>query len=236
MADPYQDHPDVSPGVDSIWSSVGGATMWVPGSANGGSITAVYNVVGQYGADNTGVVDATTAIQNALDAANTAGGGVVYVPRGSYLFTQLKMYSNVCLWLDGTLTQKAGTNTATIVNAAYVAGTGRDSNISIIGRGKIDRGANAGTGLNRNIVMFQRVDGVVIKGLGGLLNFASTGGKFAVNLYACTNFEVGGLQLSVAADGVHITHPRSRPASASPRPSCRRSGTASSRPSRPRPP
>lgn len=45
MADPYQDHPSNSPGVDSVWSSVGGSTLWVPGSVNGGSMPAVTSAV-----------------------------------------------------------------------------------------------------------------------------------------------------------------------------------------------
>ncbi len=37
-----------------------------------------------YGADTTGASDATTAIQSAIDAAQTAGGGVVRLPSGLY--------------------------------------------------------------------------------------------------------------------------------------------------------
>jgi len=37
-----------------------------------------------YGADNTGAIDATDAIQAAIDTAGTAGGGIVYLPEGTY--------------------------------------------------------------------------------------------------------------------------------------------------------
>ncbi len=37
-----------------------------------------------YQADRTGVLDATAAIQTALDAAGAAGGGIVYLPPGTY--------------------------------------------------------------------------------------------------------------------------------------------------------
>ncbi len=43
----------------------------------------IFNTVTNYGADNTGAADATTAIQNAIDAAEVAGG-VVYLPAGLY--------------------------------------------------------------------------------------------------------------------------------------------------------
>jgi hypothetical protein len=38
-----------------------------------------------YLADNTGAQDATRAIQRALDAVGSAGGGTVYLPAGTYL-------------------------------------------------------------------------------------------------------------------------------------------------------
>ena len=46
---------------------------------------AVYDVTqAPYNADKTGVNDATVAIQNAINAAQSAGGGVVYLPAGTY--------------------------------------------------------------------------------------------------------------------------------------------------------
>lgn len=45
---------------------------------------ATYNVVTQYGADSSGTNDSTNAIQNAINAAGAAGGGIVYLPAGTY--------------------------------------------------------------------------------------------------------------------------------------------------------
>jgi hypothetical protein len=74
----------------------------------GGSITAVYNVK-SYGAVGDGVTDDTTAIQAAITAAENAGGGTVYFPRGKYAASGLTA--------QGTLTfEGAG-------GAAHVAGT-----------------------------------------------------------------------------------------------------------------
>jgi hypothetical protein len=46
-----------------------------------GDLTAY---VTAYGADNTGIADSTTAIQNAINAVSTAGGGTVVFPAGTY--------------------------------------------------------------------------------------------------------------------------------------------------------
>ena len=40
--------------------------------------------VRDYGADSTGVADSTTAIQAAIDVCGAAGGGIVYLPEGTY--------------------------------------------------------------------------------------------------------------------------------------------------------
>jgi len=64
----------------------------VPKPAN----NKLFNVVKDYGADNTAKSDATAAIQKALDDAKANKGGIVYLPAGKY-------------HLDGTLTVSAGT-------------------------------------------------------------------------------------------------------------------------------
>lgn len=43
-----------------------------------------YNAVTGYGADPTGAADSTVAIQNAINAASSVGGGIVWLPAGIY--------------------------------------------------------------------------------------------------------------------------------------------------------
>jgi hypothetical protein len=45
---------------------------------------ATFNVVTGYGADSSGIADSTVAIQNAINAAQAAGGGIVWMPAGTY--------------------------------------------------------------------------------------------------------------------------------------------------------
>jgi hypothetical protein len=50
-----------------------------------------------YGAIGDGSTDDTTAVQDAIDAVNTAGGGVVYFPRGTYSVSALTLKAYVHL-------------------------------------------------------------------------------------------------------------------------------------------
>jgi hypothetical protein len=81
--------------------------------------TLVVNAVTQYGADNTGATDTTVALQSALDAVGSAGGGVVFLPAGVYkiqpqgsnVYSLWMKYSNVVL-------RGAGTEQTFLYNAA----------------------------------------------------------------------------------------------------------------------
>lgn len=68
---------------------------WVSDFAAVGAID-VFNVqASPYAADPTGANDCTAAIQAAIDAATAAGGGTVYIPRGTYrLLSQLSTADN----------------------------------------------------------------------------------------------------------------------------------------------
>jgi len=86
VSDPYQDHPSNPPstGVDSVWSSVGGATQWV---ANSGSNPSVFDVTsGPYNAKVDGATDDTAAWTAALAdavayALNGHGAATISCPK-----------------------------------------------------------------------------------------------------------------------------------------------------------
>src|SRR5260370_7356905 len=91
----------------------GRTAQWVAGLEFRGGIPncptgsgTIFNAHTTYGADNTGVTDATTAIQNALNAAgaaaSAANGCVVYLPTGTYLvINTLALKSNVFFRVNG---------------------------------------------------------------------------------------------------------------------------------------
>jgi parallel beta-helix repeat protein len=95
---------------------------------------AVFAVPSTFG---DGATDATAAIQAALDAANTAGGGRVYVPDGTYLITTaLTIGSNTHLELGPRATVKRNAaidnmlrNKSNNTTGAY----GQASNITVSG-------------------------------------------------------------------------------------------------------
>lgn len=92
--------------------------------------------VKDYGAKGDGVTDDTAAFTRALSAANAAGGGVVYVPAGTFITTTLTLYPYVHLVGAGIsatkLKLKSGTNADLIQRdvasiSLYAAqGTGSD--------------------------------------------------------------------------------------------------------------
>lgn len=89
-----------------------------------------------YGADPTGVNDSTTAIQAAIDAANSAGGGCVYFPTGLYLAgttSNITMQSNVSLVGDGPSSKiKLADNSPILASTSLFAATSK-TNIVVSG-------------------------------------------------------------------------------------------------------
>lgn len=69
-------------------ASTWGSFIWDGGTGAGGTMSGVdwYNVK-DYGAIGNGVHDDTSAIQSAINTAQTAGAGVIYFPTGTYKVT-----------------------------------------------------------------------------------------------------------------------------------------------------
>lgn len=79
----------------------------ISGTSAGGLYTNVYDAVGLYGMVQ-GNTDTSTQLQNALTAANNAGGGIVYVGPGTYSLANYVVIGNNT-WLllsEGTILQR----------------------------------------------------------------------------------------------------------------------------------
>lgn len=120
-----------------------GSTSWYSHYTQLDTLTrAMFNAV-NYGADKTGVADSGTAIQNAINAASSAGGGTVYLPAGVYLLNAaLIMKSRVTLVGDGVAYGDGAVGTRLYQNSSTAAClTAADQrymavqNLTIIGTG-----------------------------------------------------------------------------------------------------
>jgi len=78
-----------------------------------------FDVVADCGADASGKADATAAIQKAIAAAEAAGGGVVYLPAGTFRVQpeQDRRYA-LCVRKGGVVLRGAGPDKTFILNAA----------------------------------------------------------------------------------------------------------------------
>ena len=113
----------------------------------------IYNVVAApYNANNQGSGWATTGIQNAVNDANAAGGGIVYVPSGVYYVGNLTLKSNVQMFMapgavfrfhgDGpSYTQDAFKSSQNRWLTWWIKTAVGATNVKIYGRGTLDANA-----------------------------------------------------------------------------------------------
>lgn len=85
-------------------------------------VIADYDVT-DYGADNTGVNDATESIQNAINDCYNAGGGTVWMPAGTYKVTNtIYIKSFVTLRGDWRDPDSSGVDYGTVISAQVASG------------------------------------------------------------------------------------------------------------------
>jgi polygalacturonase len=105
------------------------------------SIPARVFKVSTYGAVGDGARDNTTSIQNAINAANAAGGGIVEIPAGTFLSGPITLLSRVNLRLDeGAVLRMLpfGKYPGGRTNAPTFIGCERVEDLEISGFGTID--------------------------------------------------------------------------------------------------
>ena len=161
---------------------------------------AWYSVV-EYGAVGDGVTDDTSAIQAAIDACATAGGGVVYFPPGTYAVTQITINAQDNVQLKGT------GNASVILwawNAAAAAGsmltiTGSDhnkiNNLVFDGSGLLNPDAGrdnhlikvSGAGGTTELQIMNNTFQGMIAASGDGLHVVGTAGNLVSRIWACNN-------------------------------------------------
>jgi Pectate lyase superfamily protein len=131
-ADPHGDRAFTTGLVNPITTGVNGPNGYVKANSSGfipsalisgsattgGIYSGVYDAVTMFGAVAGNGLDQSTALQNALNAAGTAGGGIVYIGPGTFSISNyLIMPSNVWLLMNpGTKLQRIPGS----VNAPYM--------------------------------------------------------------------------------------------------------------------
>jgi polygalacturonase len=177
---------------------------------------ATFNVR-DYGATGNGSSNDTAAINNAITAANSAGGGTVLFPAGTYkAATSIHMKSNVTLQLDAGSTIMGASNDTydapesnpfdqyqdyghSHFHNAMIWGNNL-TNIGFVGTGTIDGGGhlitgNPGSGEADKIISLTRCNGLTLSGIR-----LRRGGHFAALTNNCNNITSDRLRIDTASD------------------------------------
>lgn len=110
-------------------------------SASGSSSDHTFDVIA-YGATGNGTTDDTTSLQAAINAANAAGGGVVFMPTGNYKITSaLTIYTGITLRGAGRESSFISQSSTT---AKGIIGTDISS---VVLEGFLLQGPNSGSGI-----------------------------------------------------------------------------------------
>lgn len=126
----------------------------------------VFNVK-SFGAIGDGNADDAPAIQAALNAADLNGGGIVYVPEGTYsLSTTLIIYSNTVFWCSPNTIIRRGADTfSELIRSANMGAGGYDGIQNVTLRGGIwDHRGNVYT-LGGTVISFGHCRGITVEGL-----------------------------------------------------------------------
>ena len=192
-------------------------------SAYVSSIAAVFNVR-DFGAKGDGKTIDSPAINQAILAADSAGGGTIYIPAGNYMSYSIRLKSNITIyWESGaTITAAVHTETEGYDEAepneynmyqdfghshwknSLMWGIGLE-NITICGQGTIDgtqgltRGGSRQKGLGNKAIALKLCRNVVLKDIKMLFC-----GHFALLATGVDNMIIDNLMIDTNRDGLNI--------------------------------
>lgn len=150
-----------------------------------GSIPQALVNVREHGARGLGEGLESGAIQKALDGAAAAGGGTVYIPPGRYVCGNLRLRSNVSIWID---------------NGAIVEMSARDTDFPPPEQLGYNAHADAATSLfHRSLFFGEDVHDVAIYGEGRIDGRREkSGGPKPIALRRCSNVAIRGITIEKA--------------------------------------
>ncbi|WP_309252396.1 glycosyl hydrolase family 28-related protein [Paenibacillus spongiae] len=101
-------------GIAGIGMYAAGSAGWPKTAAAATSVNSYYDVM-DYGAAGNGMTDDRAAIQSAINAAQSAGGGVVFLPKGTYAVSGT-------LTITGHNVGLAGVGGSSVIQCTFAAG------------------------------------------------------------------------------------------------------------------
>jgi len=184
---------------------VSALALGLPEEALASAPTDWYNVKVDYNAKGDGSTDDTTAISNAISAANSNGGGVVYFPPGTYITGQQTLYSQVYLLGAGPaatvlqLKNSANTNLLQSYQFSSLTGTNQEAgpthfgifNLSLNGN-KTNNTSGDGLEIYGSSYRIQNVNIHDFPGRGIYSEWASGGTDMEAHLYSFKVYNCGG--------------------------------------------
>ncbi len=157
--------------------------------------------VRKYGAKGDGAAPDTAAIQAAIDAASSAGGGAVRVPSGKYAVARIELKSNVTLHLDRGAALLGSTQRKDYKGGPGVILLARDAHrIAVEGEGAVDGQTTADYGtrwgapekpaFRTNLMRIEKCRDVTVRGV-TLRNSDS----WTLHLRGCRHVRIEGIEI-----------------------------------------
>ncbi len=185
--------------------------------------SSIFNVK-DYGAVGDGVSDDTPAINKAIEACDSSGGGTVLLDEGTYLTSSVHLASNVTIDIEAGATVKSKTDGYDLwednpfdegkmdaayyhVHASMFWGENLE-NVKLTGEGTIDAGgltksSKVKPGQGDKVIALKNCRNIDISKLSFIYN-GGGGAHYVILLTGCDSASIDGVNLRAQRDGIDI--------------------------------